>query len=137
MNSTGHEGITYLGLKFPRNITHTFCIKTFRKDLIRVPEYPPDPVDGGTHARRMGVSMTQNPFRNVEDEISLTKLRSVDCVNFFNHTVFSSQTYYGDSHRLIRQNQEWLNHMWFMCTIICARLGKSLSTLDLSCSISY
>jgi len=50
---------------------------TMKGDLISVPEYPPHPVDGGTHASRIGVSLNQNPFRNVEDEETLAELRFV------------------------------------------------------------
>ena len=50
---------------------------TMKADLISVPEYPPHPVDGGTHASRIGVSLNQNPFRNVEDEETLAELRFV------------------------------------------------------------
>ena len=44
-------------------------------DPIRVPAYPPDPIDGGLHVWRMGTSMVLNPFRNVDDSYTLGVLR--------------------------------------------------------------
>merc|ERR1711872_1055093 len=76
-------------------------------DLIHVPNYPPDPIEGGLHAWRMGASMVSNPFRNVDDESTLSVL---------------SQRLYRDD-RLLRLNRNWNRHIWFMCVIICTRFA--------------
>ena len=51
--------------------------RNFVPDLIEVPAYPPDPVEGGLHIWRMGASMISNPFRNVDDSYTLSALRLV------------------------------------------------------------